>query len=263
MKVITSYYTDVGKVKTTNQDSMAVEIVNSPKGRIVFAMVCDGMGGLEQGELVSKEVVLSFKQWFDKEFVAMVADDSVTEHSICEEWKKTICSVNQKLMNYGTKHGKQIGTTLTMLLICQEDFYLCHVGDSRVYRVTKELAILTQDHTVVGNELRMGRITRKQAEHDPRRNMLLQCVGASAFIQPQMMKGRVTEETTFILCSDGFVHCLSSEEIYHKFRPEALQNKEDVAKACRSLSRLVMERGERDNITVIGIVLKNVGSNGF
>ena len=60
MEVISSYYTNVGNVKTTNQDSLSVEVVNSPNGRIVFAVVCDGMGGLDQGELASKEVVLAF-----------------------------------------------------------------------------------------------------------------------------------------------------------------------------------------------------------
>lgn len=82
-------------------------------------------------------------------------------------------------------------------------------------------------------------------------------MGASADVEPQLLSGIVTEATTFILCSDGFVHKLSESEIYEQFKPDGLQDKEDVANACQSLSELAMSRGERDNITAVGIVLKD------
>ncbi len=258
MEVVSSYYTNVGNVKTRNQDSLSVKVVNSPNGRIVFAVVCDGMGGLDQGELASKEVVLAFEQWFYGDFAKMVANKSVIEQLIFADWEKKIDLLNRKLMEYGSFSGTQIGTTLTMLLVYQGRYYICHVGDSRIYKITKELTIMTQDHTVVGHELRMGMITPEQAECDPRKNMLVQCVGASAVTEPQMVTGAIAEDTTFILCSDGFVHKLSQDEIYEKCRPELLKSKEDVTNACESLSRLAMERGERDNVTAIGIILKKM-----
>jgi len=258
MEVLSSYYTNAGNVKTTNQDSLSVEVVNSPNGRIVFAVVCDGMGGLDQGELASKEVVLAFEQWFYEDFAKMVANESVIEQLLFAEWKRKIDFMNQKLMEYGTFNGTQIGTTLTMLLVYQGRYYISHVGDSRIYKITKELVIMTEDHTVVGHELRMGMITPEQAECDPRKNMLVQCVGASVVIEQQMVTGTIMEDATFILCSDGFVHKLSQDEIYKNCRPELLKSKKDVTHVCARLSRLAMERGERDNVTVVGIVLKNM-----
>lgn len=260
MQIMASYYTDVGSVKKTNQDSLCLKIVNLPNDRVAFAVVCDGMGGLERGELASKEVVLALERWFFDGFARMVSKGMVTENQLYIEWEREVALVNQKLMEYGNKHGIQLGTTLTVLLVFRGNYYICHIGDSRLYKITKQITLITEDHTVAGHELRMGLITAEQAKNNPRRNMLVQCVGASAVIEPQMVAGVITEETTFILCSDGFVHCLSAHEMYESFKPELLKNKDDVTDACEILSRLVIERGEQDNVTVIGIVLKDIES---
>ena len=73
MKYIAAYHTDVGLTKKTNQDSMAMKIVETKEGRVAFAIVCDGMGGLSKGELASKEVILAFCNWFDDVFLKATA----------------------------------------------------------------------------------------------------------------------------------------------------------------------------------------------
>ena len=82
MEIITAYNTDAGLVKSMNQDSLSVKVVNSPHGKIVFALVCDGMGGLEHGELASKETILAMNQWFGNRFAKLVAENRVTEQAI-------------------------------------------------------------------------------------------------------------------------------------------------------------------------------------
>lgn len=256
MEIIASYYTDAGNIKQINQDSLSVQVVNSPKGKIAFAVVCDGMGGLEQGELASKETVIAFNEWFRSSFVKMVAGNVVSEERIFEEWTRQIESIHHKLGEYAFAKGIMLGTTLTVLLIYQNRYYVCHIGDSRIYLLGQAVQMLTVDHTLVAQEVRMGRLTKEQANVDPRRSILLQCLGACEIIEPQMDSGFIQENVTFILCSDGFVHKVKEVEMNQNFRPELFDNKEQLADVCEKMVKLAMERGERDNITVIGIVAK-------
>lgn len=256
MEMIASYFTDAGNVKTINQDSLSAKIVNSPKGKIAFAVICDGMGGLEQGERASKEVVLAFNNWFHTDFATMVASDNVSAELIYSQWQKHIDMVNQRILEYSETKNVTMGTTLTALLIYQQRYYYCHVGDSRLYKVAADLQMLTMDHTLVAEEVRMGLLSEEEAKDDPRRSILLQCVGASTVIEPQMNMGNITEDTTFVMCSDGLIHKITAEELTEKFCPHNLNDKEGITDCCKTLVELAMSRGERDNITVIGIVVK-------
>lgn len=256
MEIIASYYTDVGSVKEINQDSLSVKVVNSPRGKIVFALVCDGMGGLEQGELASKEVVVAFNNWFATQFAQMVAENSFTQESVDDQWQELIEAVNTRLSEYADNQGMMMGTTLSALLIYKGEYFICHVGDSRIYQINQSVNQITQDHTLVAKEIEMGVLTEAEALVDPRRSILLQCVGASGVVEPQYEKGTIIGETTFLLASDGFTHMISEEEIYQYFRPEALTDKDKITDICEKTTCLVKERGERDNITVIAVVVK-------
>lgn len=256
MEIMASYYTDVGNVKEVNQDSLSVKVVNSPRGKIAFALVCDGMGGLEQGELASKEVVLAFNNWFATQFAQMVRENTLTEESVDDQWQDLIEAMNSRLSEYADNQGMMMGTTLSVLLIYKGDYFICHVGDSRIYQINQSVNQITQDHTLVAREIEMGVLTKEEALVDPRRSVLLQCVGASSVVEPQYEKGTITGETTFLLASDGFIHMISEEEIYQYFRPEALTDKGKITEICEEATCLVKKRGERDNITVVAVVVK-------
>ena len=256
MEIIASYYTDVGSVKEINQDSLSVKVVNSPRGKIVFALVCDGMGGLEQGELASKEVVVAFNNWFPTQFAQMVAENSFSQENVYDQWQDLIEVMNSRLSEYADNQGMMMGTTLSVLLVYKGDYFICHVGDSRIYQIDQSVNRLTLDHTLVAQEVEMGRLTEEEALVDPRRSILLQCVGASGVIEPQYEKGTITGGVTFLLASDGFTHMISEEELYEYFRPEALTDKNTITDICEKATCLVKNRGERDNITVIAVVMK-------
>lgn len=258
MEIITSYYTDVGTTKQINQDSLSVKVVNSPDGKIVFALVCDGMGGLEQGELASKEVVVAFNDWFATDFASMVVDHTFSEDKIYKQWKQLICKVNQEIGYHAAEQGIMMGTTLSALLIYKGWYYICHVGDSRIYMIEKDVEQITEDQTVVAQEIEMGRIKKEQALKDPRRSILLQCIGASQVIEPQFESGIIRNDVTFLLASDGFVHLISEEEIYKKLQVDRIKDKEYATEVCQELTILAMQRGERDNITVVVIAIKEI-----
>ena len=256
MEIITAYNTDAGLVKSMNQDSLSVKVVNSPHGKIVFALVCDGMGGLEHGELASKETILAMNRWFTGPFAGLVAEDHVTENIIYEQWKEEVTQVNERLLVYAEAQGISMGTTLTALLLYRGHYYFCHVGDSRIYKVADRMVQVTSDHTLVATEVELGYLTKEQALADPRRSVLLQCVGSSERVEPQLGQGYIPDNVTFILSSDGFVHVLKEEEMYQYFEPGHIHDKEQLMEICKEATQAVLERGERDNVTVIAITCK-------
>lgn len=256
MEIIVSYYTDAGNVKKVNQDSLSVKVVNSPKGKVAFAVVCDGMGGLEHGEIASKEVVLAFSTWFETEFANMFAREEVSVQEIYEQWRQLVKGINEKLSKQASVDGALMGTTASVLLIYEDGYCLCHVGDSRIYEIHNSVQQLTQDQTLVAMEVEMGNLTKEEALVDPRRSILLQCVGASEVVEPQLETGRIEYDTTFLLCSDGFVHKIEPKELYDWFSPNHVWNKSILTETCKKAVELVEQRGEQDNITVVAIVMQ-------
>lgn len=258
MEIFTSYGTSKGNVKKVNQDSFSVKVVNTSGGKAAFAIICDGMGGLEQGELASKEVVIAFNNWFATEFAGMVSDDSFQRELLYEQWQIIVEALNLRIGNYASGHDMMMGTTMSAILVYQNQYFICHVGDSRIYKSDTGFLQLTQDQSVVAQEVRMGVLTEEEAKADPRRSVLLQCIGASVIIEPQYESGMISEDTVFLLCSDGFVHLIEEEELKESFSPINFENKEQGNEICKDRIRLVMERGERDNITVVAVVVKQI-----
>lgn len=109
---------------------------------------------------------------------------------------------------------------------------------------------LTQDQTLVAREIAAGRLTPEQAETDSRRSILLQCVGASPVVEPDFIRGYITQNASYLLCSDGFRHKISEDEIMAKLSPLAAPD-EDKMKRAVFLTDLVKYRKETDNITVL------------
>ena len=182
MKYKAAYYTDVGIKKKNNQDSLAIKIAETPKGSAVFAIICDGMGGLAKGELASKEVICAYCDWFEKDFPELVLSGTFNASILKQQWDMIAINENEKLKAYGEAQGIMIGTTLSAMLMYGEHYYIIHVGDSRVYELTTEVTQLTKDQTLVAREVAAGRLTPEQAEKDSRRSILLQCIGASPVI---------------------------------------------------------------------------------
>jgi PPM family protein phosphatase len=254
MEVLTAAYSDIGIKKATNQDSLCIKVADTSLGKVVLAVICDGMGGLAKGEVASASVIHAFSEWFEQELPQQLGDGNRDE--IRYRWDRIIKEQNQRIAEYGRKIGIQLGTTVTALLIIDSTFMLIgHVGDSRVYRLDQNLEILTEDQTVVGREVRRGTLTPEQAKLDPRRNVLLQCIGASKLVEPQFMAGTPKRGEVYMLCSDGFRHMLSEAEIYHAFSPAALRDEAIMEQKAKELVELNKQRQETDNITVVLVKL--------
>lgn len=249
MNFLVSANSDIGNVRKTNQDSVSVLRANTPIGQVAFAVVCDGMGGLAKGEMASATVMNTFNNWFKGYFSQK--NINLTDSFIVEQWSNLITNLNKKIGDYGNQNAFKLGTTITAILVTPYRFYVVNVGDSRTYEIKDNVRQITEDQTVVAQEVKYGRLTAEQAKVDPRNSVLLQCIGASKVVKPDFFFGNTTPNTVFMLCSDGFRHCISEQEIFNFFNPNALYSKDALNMNSCQLIDINKQRMERDNISVV------------
>lgn len=250
MNYIVSANTDIGIVKNTNQDSLSVKVINTLTGRMSFAILCDGMGGLAKGEVASASVIRAFDEWV-KNDLPLLCNTPLDESIIKAQWEKILLDQNNIIKTYGARQGVKLGTTAVVMLLTDNQYFIMNVGDSRAYEFTDTMTQLTNDQTFVAREVALGNMTPEQAETDERRSVLLQCIGASEEVYPDFFVGETKQNATYMLCSDGFRHEITSDEIYSKFHPEALMDDSAMNKNTLELIELNKQRNERDNISVV------------
>lgn len=248
MRYIAVAETDVGISKNINEDSVLIKHARCSLGEVILAVVCDGLGGLEKGELASATVIREFARWFDEELPFEL--ENLNMQVMGEKWSLLIKDLNVKMLEYGYKNRKNIGTTFTGILIVNDKYIIGHVGDTRVYYINNSVKQLTADQTYVAREIKKGTLTQEQAKTDKRRNMLLQCVGASSKIEPDIIQG-ICEKGVYMLCSDGFRHKITEDEMYESFNPMNLTNKEIMYAHVQRLIDENKRRNEKDNISAI------------
>ncbi len=242
--------TDIGITKTTNQDSLSVKILQTQQGRMVFAILCDGMGGLEKGEVASASLVRAFDEWV-RNSLPSLCNLPLEDAVIRAEWEHIIQTQNASIQLYGEKSGVTLGTTAVVMLLTSSRYYLLNVGDSRAYVIGEAVKQLTKDQTLVEREMELGNITKEQALSDPRRSVLLQCVGANPAVYPDLFFGDVQPDMVYMLCSDGFRHEITEEEIYGQLAPQMVCDEYSMKQNIRRLIEWNKERQEKDNISVI------------
>ena len=241
-------HTDIGIQKSRNQDAVLLKVAQTDYGDIALGAICDGMGGLSKGELASSTVIRMVSQWFDHSFPELLYR-GLSMETLRASWNHLIFQANSKLYSCGQQTKSKMGTTMALLLIAGKTYYLCNVGDSRVYCVKEKLTLLTKDQTLVQREIDFGRLSYDEARKDSRRNILLQCIGASSVVKPDYYTGTVESECIFLLCSDGFRHVVTEKELYQSLTPYRLNNELSMKKSLLYLTELNKSRFETDNIS--------------
>lgn len=248
MKFCATADTDVGISKKTNQDSVLIKHAKVDDKEVLLTVVCDGMGGLSRGELASATVVRAFSQWFDNNLSMINCVDTAT---IGKHWTSLLVELNSKISAYGEKiKSDGMGTTFTGILFIDNEYLIVHVGDTRAYFIDDSLLQLTSDQTFIAREIQRGTMTIEEAKTDKRRNMLLQCVGASKTVEPEILTGEV-KKGIYMLCSDGFRHEVSEEEFISNLSSDKLIDKESMHTIAKNLIELSKNRNEKDNISVV------------
>jgi serine/threonine protein phosphatase PrpC len=249
---ISTYHTDVGIKKKTNQDSLFLAEARAAEDNVLMAVICDGMGGLSQGEVASAAMAKAFQTWF-REVLPELLQAGLVPEAINASWSKLIVDMNERVLDYGAANHVSLGTTVVALLLVPKRYFIINVGDSRVYYLFDSLLQLTKDQTVVQREIELGMLTPEQAEQDSRRNVLLQCVGASTVVEPEFTHGSFEAGSLFMLCSDGFRHRIKPEELWNVLSPRNLGTEQQLHNNIVYLTDMNKYRREEDNISVIAV----------
>ena len=252
MRYVISADTDIGISKKTNQDSLSVRLYDTPYGEVCFAVLCDGMGGLAKGEVASAEVVKAFCNWSATVLPALLAT-GLTPDMIRRDWNDIVLAQNDRISQYSMSVGADVGTTVVTALFIGSNYYIMNVGDSRAYRITNTLTQITNDHSVVAEKMRQGVLTKEQALMDPMRSVLTQCVGASPKVKPEFYFGSAAPNEVYMLCSDGFIHVISDEELLRYMSPEYMVNAQQMKQTIGFLINENKLRREKDNISVVTV----------
>lgn len=255
MEYLSTICSDIGICKKVNQDAALVLEASTEKGNVLFAVVCDGMGGLQKGELASATVVTEMGEWFENVFPGLLYQN-FTFQAIKESWLNVILELNDRIRTHGEQLHINLGTTLTALLLVDDAYYICNVGDSRIYYLKDGVHQLTRDQSYVQQEIDMGRMTQEEAVRSNQRNVLLQCIGVGESVVPDFYSGDYANCSAFVLCSDGFRHVISDEEMWNCFNPNILGDETHMEQNIRYLIDVVKNRGEEDNITATLISVK-------
>jgi protein phosphatase len=225
-----------------NEDSM----LSDPERRI-FA-VADGVGGAQAGEVASQTAIEVLTDAFQKREPGEDVED-LMEIAI-QRANDSIYKLSREQARYA-----MMATTIVALHLDGLRATVGHVGDSRLYRLTPGGKLLreTEDHSLVEEEVRAGRMTPEQAANHPGRNVISRALGAEASVEVDMKTVEVEDGTTFLLCSDGITRHIPDAEIASIIRSAAT-----LEAACEELKRVCYERGAEDNLTA---VLVRVGSS--
>jgi serine/threonine protein phosphatase PrpC len=228
--------TDTGLQRRANEDSL---LARSP-----LFVVADGMGGAQAGEVASRIAVESFQRGLE--------DASQPEHALAS----LALAANSRIHELSHSNAEQagMGTTLTAVYVGEQEVAIAHVGDSRAYCLRDgELLRLTDDHSLVDELLRQGRLTPEEAVEHPQRSVITRALGPEGTVEVDTRSFQARAGDVFLLCSDGLTTMLAEEQI-----AEILRAHQRLSDAGESLIAAANEAGGRDNITVVLLRLEEV-----
>lgn len=242
---------DIGAVRSSNQDSVFARSRSTRAGRAFLGIVCDGMGGLSDGEFASKTVVDLFSNWFSKELKqTLLSDDLFGE--LCSQWSALMCRARAVFSEHIGDSDKVMGTTLSVLLIIGGQYYAAQVGDSRIYLYRNGTALqITSDHSYVAELAQKGLMTYDEASVAPNKNILTRCIGNMCEFSPDFYTGEVFAGDCFFLSSDGFHGGIIASGINEILGYIFSADGRIMRKRLDEQIVKKMKSGESDNITAV------------
>lgn len=234
-------FSEKGCIRKNNEDSF---LVLPAQG--LFA-VADGMGGHRAGEVASSSVLQELRKMIPR---LAECEEQYLESRLTEAFNRA----NQVVYESSTKEPQNagMGTTLTVLLMRGSTVVIAHVGDSRAYLWRdKSLTILTVDHSLVGELVRLGQISPEEAKKHPQRHVLMRALGTSRNIKVDCRSMSIQAGDVFLLCTDGFSNVISEQELAQEFLgPGSWEGR------FEKLRMLALERGAPDDFTALCCIME-------
>lgn len=227
---------DIGNKRTLNEDTIGIH----EDMKYNLFIVCDGMGGHNAGEVASamaKDTVIgSMETGFDEQNPV-----SSMEHAV------SLANDEIFALSLTDSHLNGMGTTVTAALSFQGKLYVAHVGDSSLFWIRDQrIKKVTKDHSLVQELVDSGNLDQEDAKHHPNKNIITRAVGTKNKVIVDTFVLDTTKEDIFVLCTDGLTDYISDEEIL-----AIIIGQEDKKKAVVELKDLAIERGGKDNITLV------------
>lgn len=248
MKITARGETDIGLTRSSNQDAFLVD--NTRR----LYIVADGMGGHAGGEVASKLCIKRVTSWIDQQASPpkLAAMDETRRHAhICSTLVQAINHASTAIFERALEEPQLMGmgTTASALMISNKHAYIGHVGDSRVYLIRDRFIYqLTHDHSLVGEQLRAGVISREEAKNTRMQNIITRSVGYQEMEDVDTSTITIEPNDLFVLSSDGMHGRISDEEISCTVNKSKLN-------AVKQLVELANARGGKDNITLIVVAV--------
>jgi serine/threonine protein phosphatase PrpC len=231
--------TDTGRQRRGNEDAF---FARSP----LFA-VADGMGGAQAGEVASHTAVEVLEQG--------LPDGA---GSIEERLRARVREANERILELAQSDDQLagMGTTLTAAYVGEDDLTVAHVGDSRLYRLRDgELERLTDDHSLVEELVRQGKLTPEEADEHPQRSIITRALGAEPGVDADSRTWPARADDVYLICSDGLTSMVPEARV-----AQMILAAPTLAAAGRTLIDAANDAGGRDNITVVLFRLEEVGA---
>ena len=232
MKLVAYGKTDKGLVRTENEDDFCIE------GDLGFSAVADGMGGHASGEVASKMAIDIVRDYFKNE-----------KEPLSNRMTSGIRLANRAIYDASRNQSQWngMGTTIAAALLIGNRLSVAHVGDSRVYLVRGgNLEQITDDHTIVSEQVQKGLMTREEADQSGMRHILTRALGIDPDVNVDVDELTMSKGDRLVFCSDGLSELVSDDEILY-----AVMSSDTPEIACDQLVNMANQKGGHDNITVI------------
>jgi PPM family protein phosphatase len=244
-----SFISEAGPVRDENQDDARIPSADQISSPGFLCALADGMGGYEHGGLAGK---LATEAMFESFYAPHGAARSPQR-----AMEEGMNSANLRVLQAAQRLGAvRMGTTLTAAGICGRKLWIAHAGDSRAYLIRSgRLRCLTEDHTVVGDLVRMKVVPAEKVRTHAQRSILTRAVGLGMFLQPDVISMGLQEGDRLVLCSDGLWSAIEDAEIGSITAHAA--NSQEVN---RKLVDLALQRETDDNVSVVSVFIHSLES---
>jgi protein phosphatase len=247
--MIVSGKTDRGKVRNTNQDDF---VVGNLPGGASYAVVCDGMGGANGGNVASSTAAGIISECIVKGF-----SPTLGMQDIKELLASAISRANKAVFEMSRKDTSLfgMGTTVVACIAGGQSLTIAHAGDSRAYIVDGKIRQLTRDHSVVQEMLENGKITTDEALSHPQKNIITRALGVEESLDIDFNVLDFAPCTAVLICTDGLTNLVDDETIETVIKVMAPEE------CTERLVNMANENGGSDNITVVVIYNALTGSD--
>jgi protein phosphatase len=239
--------TDIGSVRKNNEDSLGWD------QRLGVYVVCDGMGGAQAGEIASKMGVDLLLDYFrqGKEsgvypaFGELPGDVSLAGKQLASAIQRANTAIFEAGEAKQSQHG--MGTTIVAVLLQDNFMTVAHAGDSRLYRLRDgSIEQLTQDHSLVAEQVRRGLITAEQAEQSDLQNIIIRALGSEEKVEPDVQDLIALRDDIYLLATDGLTKLVKPDSMKN-----ILETSRSLDAACEDLIKAAKDKGGDDNITCL------------